>query len=77
LLFAEIVEIFLQIIHNVISDDLVKEVREMATTTFDKNIVLDEAAAKKLAELLAQRQNHSKGKKNKKLSKANKQGANL
>jgi len=54
LLFAKIVEIFLQIIHNVISDDLVKEVREMATTTFDKNIVLDEAAAKKLAELLAQ-----------------------
>jgi len=26
----------------------------MATTTFDKNIVLDEAAAKRLAEILAQ-----------------------
>ena len=30
-----------------------REVRIVATTTFDKNIVLDEAAAERLAEILA------------------------
>jgi hypothetical protein len=31
-----------------------KEVNDMATSTFDKNITLDETAAKRLAEILAQ-----------------------